>query len=307
MSRLGERRRRPRDHARSRTVGGPPRCAPAASGVAEVEFVKISPTGNMTLLVSSVHPVADYRSIAGQLLPTGHVHAEQVGFVQRPSTSGAHARLHMAGDEFCGNACMALAALTAAEQGLAMGDPVEIVLEASDSRQHVVCRVERRTDGLHAELTMPLPERIEPHPFPGISAGRSTLVRYTEAAHLVVECAPQDPETRHLAEQVAVQLAATEALPLVGVMLYDAASGDLAPLVNVPALGSLVWEQSCGSGTASVGAHLAATSDRPVQTSVHQPGGTMQVTAVPGAEGIASLRIGGEVRIVAEGTAYVHV
>lgn len=305
MSRLGERRRRPRDHSRPHTLDSSPRRGAPATEAAEVEFVKLSPTGNMTLLVRSAHPVADYRTIAGQLLPTGHVHAEQVGFIRRPSSPAAHTRLHMAGDEFCGNACMALAALTAAEQGLDLDDRVEIILEASGSSQHVVCRVERRPNGLHSELAMPLPERIEP--YPGIEAGRSTLVRYAEAVHLVLECAPHDPATRDRAQKIAAQLAETEALPLVGVMLYDPASGELAPLVNVPALGSMVWEQSCGSGTAAVGAHLAATSRDSVRTSVHQPGGTMQVQAIHRGENLSSLRIGGEVRIVAEGTAYVHV
>jgi diaminopimelate epimerase len=67
-----------------------------------------------------------------------------------------------------------------------------------------------------------------------------------------------------------------------------------------------VWERSCGSGTASVGAHLAATAGVPVRTSVHQPGGTMHVRADHGACGVTELRISGLVHVVAEGTAYVH-
>lgn len=269
--------------------------------------MKLSPTGNMTLLVRSRHPVADYRAIAGQLLSAGHVHAEQVGFIRRPASTAAQVRLHMAGDEFCGNACMALAALTAAEQGLGTDGRVEIVLEASGARQDVVCQVEHRAAGYHCELTMPPPSRIAPYPFPGVAAGRSALVRYDDAAHLVVECAPHDPGTRARAEATAAQLAASEGVPVVGVMLFDPDRRDLAPLINVPALDSMVWEQSCGSGTASVGAHLAARSRGPVRTSVHQPGGTMQVHADVGAEAVSSLRIGGQVRVVAEGTAYVHV
>jgi diaminopimelate epimerase len=51
----------------------------------EIDFVKLSPTQNMTVLVRSRHPVREYRTIAAELLSAGHVHAEQVGFIRTPS------------------------------------------------------------------------------------------------------------------------------------------------------------------------------------------------------------------------------
>jgi diaminopimelate epimerase len=272
----------------------------------EVGFVKLSPTQNMTVLVTSPHSVADYRSIAAQLLSAEHVHAEQVGFVRDAVSAVAQVRLHMAGDEFCGNACMALAALTAEALGLGTDDRTHVTLEASGADTPLTCRVERRDDGYDCELTMPGPALVEPYLFPGREADRSALVRYADAVHLVVECRRIDDDLRASAEEVATRLAATEAVPVVGVMLYDPTRGELAPLVSVPSLGSTVWERSCGSGTASVGAHLAATAGVPVRTSVHQPGGTMHVRADHGACGVTELRISGLVHVVAEGTAYVH-
>ncbi len=271
-----------------------------------VDFVKLSPTQNMTLLVRSRHPVREYRPIAAELLSAGHVHAEQVGFIRTPTSPAAQVRLHMAGDEFCGNACMALAALRAAELGLGVDDGTDIVLEVSGADGLVTCRVERQDPDYYCRLAMPLPLGVEPFSIPGLDTGRSALVRYQDSLHVVIESDRHDHETRELAQAVAARLGATAGVPLIGVMLYDPGRRELAPLINVPSLSSVVWERSCGSGTASVGAYLATKAGGPVRTSVHQPGGTMHVQADHSARGVTGVRIGGRVAIVAEGTAYVH-
>lgn len=278
-----------------------------ARDTTEVDFVKLSPTRNMTLLVTSRHAAGDYRSIASQLLSAGHVHAEQVGFVNAPTSSEAEVRLDMAGNEFCGNACMALAALTAAEDGLGIGARTEIVLEASGAGSAVTCEVEHQDPGYYCKLTVPAPSGVEAYPFPGVPADRAALVRYPDAVHLVVECAHRDHDLRDRAQAMAVHLGETEAVSVVGVMLYDPVRRELAPLINVPSLSSIVWERSCGSGTAALGAYLAARSGDAVRTIVQQPGGNMQVEADHSTDGVTELRIGGHVAIVAEGTAYVHV
>lgn len=268
--------------------------------------MKLSPTRNTTLLVTSRHAVDDYPAIAAQLLAEAHVHGEQVGFVRRPTAPGAAVRLHMAGGEFCGNAVMALAALTAAGPGLRTDRWSEVAVEASGARAPLACRVRRGDEGYDCELPVPGPVRIEPFTFPGV-VGRSVLVRYAEALHVVVECASDDPAARRRAPEVAARLAATEKVSVAGVMLYDPATGRLAPLVCVPSLGTSVWEGSCGSGAASVGAYLAARTGRAVRASLHQPGGTLHVRADHDTRGLTGLHVGGRVRVVAEGTAYVDV
>jgi diaminopimelate epimerase len=283
-------------------VPGMPRHA-MSRGTTEVDFVKLSPTCNTTLLVTSRHPVRQYRAIAEKLLRAEHVHAEQVGFILPAESPEAQVRLHMAGDEFCANATMALAALHAATQGL--DGPVELRLEASGAADLLDCRVERQDSGYRCQLANPLPIRIDPYPFPGAPSG-AAMVRYADAVHLVIECSGRDAVLRERAEQAAAQLGNSEDVSVVGVMLYDPVLGELAPLINVPALGSLVWEGSCGSGTASLGAYLAAKAQAPVSAAVRQPGGTMHVQADYGCGKVTGLRVTGQVAIVAEGTAYVH-
>ncbi|WP_210149943.1 hypothetical protein [Paeniglutamicibacter terrestris] len=272
-------------------------------GATEVDFVKLSPTRNTTLLVTSRHPARNYRVIAEKLLRAEHVHAEQVGFILPAHSPDAQVRLHMAGDEFCANATMALAALHAATQGLR--GPVALRLEASGAEGPLECRVESQDAGYRCELANPLPLRIDPYPFPGATVG-AAMVRYADAVHLVIECSGSDAVLRKRAEQVAAQLGISEGVSVIGVMLYNSVSGELAPLINVPALGSLVWEGSCGSGTAALGAYLAAKAQVPVSTAVRQPGGTMHVHADYGCGKVTELRVTGQVAIVAEGTAYIH-
>ncbi len=267
----------------------------------EIEFVKVSPTQNMTLLVRTEHPVEEYRSIATAIMSAGHVHAEQVGFVRKPTMPEADVGLHMAAGEFCGNACMALAAVSAAEDGPGAGS-AEVVLETSGAEHLVRCRVERRSPDFLCELAMPLPRRVERCE----GGGGAALVLYEDSLHVVVETERVDRQTRDRAQATAVRLGKSWGVPLIGVMVYEPRRHRLTPLVHIPSLGCMVWERSCASGTAALGAHLAHTQRGPVATAVTQPGGTMHVTARCERGRLADLTVAGSVRIVAEGTAYVH-
>jgi diaminopimelate epimerase len=272
----------------------------------EIDFVKVSPTQNMTLLVRSEHPVEEYGGIATAIMSAGHVHAEQVGFVRKPTSPGADAGLHMAAGEFCGNACMALAAVSASEEGLGVTGPADVVLEASGTEDVVRCRVERRYPDFFCELTVPLPRRVEPWTVGGRADAASALVLYEDSLHLVIEADRVDQETRERAQATALRLGESWSVPLIGVMVYEPRRGRLTPLVHIPSLNCMVWERSCGSGTGSLGAYLALKERGPIATDVTQPGGTMRVTANCEHGRLAELTVAGSVRIVADGKAYVH-
>lgn len=274
--------------------------------VREIDFVKLSPTQNMTLLVRTEHPVGEYLDIATAIMSVGHVHAEQVGFIRRPVLPGIDAHLQMAADEFCGNACMALAALVVSEQGLRSGGETEVVLEASGAQERIRCRVERRYPDYYCRLAMPLPWRVGPYPIAGQDASRSALVLYENSLHVVIETERLDQEARSRAELLAKQLESIWSVPLIGVMLYSPTLKQLAPLISIPSLGCMIWEKSCGSGVASIGAYLATKTGNSVMVSVTQPGGTMSVEAHHDRGVLTDLQVAGTVRIVAEGRAYVH-
>jgi histidine racemase len=272
----------------------------------EIDFVKLSPTQNMTLLIRTEHPQEEHRDIARQIMAYEHLHAEQVGFVQKPGSPDADISLRMAGGEFCGNACMALAALTAAEENPDQGRRIDVVLEATGTEGLVLCQVVKRSAEYVCELAMPVPRAVEHTAVAGDLGGRSAVVRYDDSLHVVIETGRLDHVTRQRAQSLAARLGETRNVSLVGVMLYDPDSNHLTPLVHVPPLNSMVWERGCGSGTASLGAYLAWKNDTSVVTSVVQPGGTMKVAVDRARDVLTGIRVEGSVRIVAEGKAYLR-
>jgi diaminopimelate epimerase len=253
-------------------------------------------------VVRSEHPAEEYRGIAAALMSAGHVHAEQVGFVRKPASPGVDAGLHMAAGEFCGNACMALAAVTAYEEGLGATGPTDVLLESSGAEDVVRCRVERRYPDYFCELVVPLPRRVQPW----TADGGSALVLYEDALHVVIEVDRVDQETRDRAQATALRLGESCSVPLIGVMVYEPRRKRLTPLVHIPSLDCMVWERSCGSGTGALGAYLALEERGPIAADVTQPGGTMRVTANCEHGTLTELAVAGSVRIVAEGKAYVH-
>ncbi len=75
----------------------------------QVQFVKLSPAQNVTILVKDPVPREDQPKIAAGLLSYDSVGGEQVGFLE-DSDHCARMRLQMMGGEFCGNASMSLVA-----------------------------------------------------------------------------------------------------------------------------------------------------------------------------------------------------
>ncbi|MFS0726927.1 diaminopimelate epimerase [Paenibacillus sp. 1P07SE] len=274
--------------------------------VQEITFVKCSPSNNMTILVMSELAADQYAQVAAEMMAYGHIHAEQVGFVGLPSQPGSMASLHMAGGEFCGNAALALAACLASQRHLQEGDPWELSLEVSSAEQPVICRVEKVDSDYVCEAAMPLPRSIE-HVALSFEGRQLELgiVRYRDFFHLIID-RDRCGIDRAAAERLARLLGVISEGNLVGVMLYSVDPCELAPLIYLPSLDSLIWEQGCGSGTASLGSYLAWRQGRSVTLDVAQPGGTIEAAAVWNGDRISSVRIKCRVGIVASGTAYVR-
>lgn len=271
----------------------------------EVDFVKCSPANNMTILVMSEFPAEQHPRIASQMMDYGHLCAEQVGFVEKSASPGCDAELNMAGGEFCGNACLALAACLASERSLATGESLEISLAVSGSEHPVFCRVEKLEKDYMCEAGMPVPKTVETAfiPYEGMLLELG-IVRYSGFFHLIIDCERFGIE-RAAAERLAKLLGVASGDNLVGVMLYHPSARELAPLIYIPSLGSLIWEQGCGSGTASLGCYLAWRERGSVDISVRQPGGTIHAGVSWKEERINGVSIRTAVGIVARGKAYI--
>lgn len=243
----------------------------------KVSYYLANPTGNMTILVETPVPAGSQPFFARQLMDA-EPSAEQVGFVS-PGAKRGTICLRMAGGEFCGNATMSTAALYCEKNSLS---EAELLVLASGAKEPVPVQI--RKDGNESYLgcvKMPQPSakgNVELQ-----LKGKTfcyPLMQIDGIAHLIV----REPMERTLAE-TAVKLwchkLETEAL---GLMFLDFGAGTLTPLVYVPSADTMYWESSCASGTAAVGACLAAENGVPVSAELKQPGGILCVDATPEGE-----------------------
>ncbi|SFD80432.1 Diaminopimelate epimerase [Paenibacillus catalpae] len=274
----------------------------------EIDFVKVNPTQNMTILVKTIHPMEEYIPIASRLMSYDSVYAEQVGFINKPNKKGADASLQMAGGEFCGNACMAMAAYLAVESGLQPNATMEITLESSGTERLVACRVNKVNEKYGCQVTMPLPNKVEQKSvmYDGEDLSMA-IVRYDNFFHIVIEVESFSPVWRSRAEGLARLLGLTLGSNLIGILLFEPKSNAMAPLIYLPELDSMVWEKGCGSGTASLGAYLSWKNNGAITSQVAQPGGTILVKADCSEQEITSLVIEGVVSIVAQGKAFIEL
>ncbi|WP_433746778.1 diaminopimelate epimerase [Paenibacillus amylolyticus] len=272
----------------------------------EIDFIKFSPTQNMTILVKTDHVAEQYSHIATRLMSYDNVYAEQVGFIEPTRRPEAVARLEMAGGEFCGNACMALAAHLASEEGLAQQESMDIMLEVSGTDQLIICHVKKQQNEYNCQVTMPVPKQIEQRTirYEGIELDM-VIIRYAEFIHIVIEVDDFDDTMKKRAQTLARLLGLTLGDKLIGILLYQSHLEEMAPLIYVPELDSLIWERGCGSGTASVGAYLAWSQQRQITQYIKQPGGAIKVAAQWNGAELGSITIEGSVGIVAQGKAFI--
>ena len=263
----------------------------------KLDFVKLSPTQNMTLLVTSPVPRAQHCAVAGKLMAYDSIHAEQVGFLENPTLPGARIRLQMMGGEFCGNATMSLGAFLAFQDELPEGETAAYPLEVSGTDGIVNCRIKRVGSAWQGTVSMPSPAKIEETALPG---GIQCPVVYLEGiAHAIVDAVAL---TRAQAEERIAGWCEYTNQEAFGIILRNGNS--IEPLVYVRETGSAVWERGCGSGTAALGAWETRLSGTDVSMDVQQPGGVIRVNTAYNGDRL-EITITGTVKIAAAGQAWI--
>ncbi|MGP3783815.1 hypothetical protein [Paenibacillus sp. 1A_MP2] len=176
----------------------------------EIDFIKFNPTQNMTVLVKTDHPAETYPHIAAQIMSYDNVYAEQVGFIGEQKAGGGCPFGNGRG-EFCGNACMALAAYIASEEELESYEFTEIMLEVSGTDQLIRCQVKKQQQNEYfCQVTMPVPQQIERRTikYEGTDMDM-VIVRYREFIHIVIEVETFDEAMRKRAQALARLLGLT--------------------------------------------------------------------------------------------------
>ena len=247
----------------------------------KLNILRADPAGNITLFVLDPVPAGDRARVAARLMEASD--AEQVGFVCPPLQAGA-GRIEMAGGEFCGNAARSFGMLTAQK----LGGLSRVLVEVSGCEGPVAVDVDLEAGTARAQ--MPLPREVRPARVDGHSG---TLVDLGGIAHLVVEDVPPCLDFFRRAEPLLRDIPGPEAY---GVIFLE---GDrLTPLVKVPAVGTLVWEGSCGSGSlAAAAAQSQSAPDGPFVRTYVQPAGTVEASVVREGGEVVTAWIGGPVTL----------
>ncbi len=275
-----------------------------------IHYTVFDPTKNITALVTSPVPRAQYAAAAAALMRL-RPQIEQVGFLEQPESPDARLRLQMMGGEFCGNATMSTAAYLAQQEQLPDRGVTEYPLEVSGADRLLSCRIERSGDHFFGTVAMPLPRRIFTVPLSIQGVCRSVpAVELPGIVHCIVP-----------AELISRETAETEFLPrfpqlcrqlrtdACGILLFQPEEAAFTPLVYVASTQTAVWESGCGSGSAALASWLASQvpGEPEREAALHQPGGVIRVHTRMQDGRITHLDITGEVRPLGTGTADLAV
>ena len=260
----------------------------------KIKYSLMNPTGNRTILVSTPVEKKYYHKVASELMRSEPT-AEQVGFLD--VTNGGTFRLNMAGGEFCGNATMSAAVL------LCMKGQAEspVPLKVSGAKGIMKALVRKCEDGLKknskssangpegkkavkctgseclytASVKMPSP--VEIRDVSVSLGGKKTLlpaVIFDGIVHIILNGTGM---ARNQAEMNIRLWSGELNVPCLGMMFYDEAKNRLKPLVYVKNPETLVWENSCGSGSVAEAAWLYHNGIVKDSYEFCEPGGKLTV------------------------------
>ena len=263
------------------------------------QYVKMDPTGNITVLVTDPVPREEQPELAGRLMADPSVGGEQVGFLKRPEDPACRIHLQMMGGEFCGNATMSAAAWMMMTDG--QDGERDIPMEVSGADGTLICRISTAENGWEGTVRMPAVLECMTTDLPWRGEGYHLIaVRMEGITHLIlngrIDC-DEEAEAMLKAWSHAYQEDA------VGLLQWNEEQQSIRPLVLVKAAGTLVWESGCGSGSAAIGAWKALESGNPVTvTEVSQPGGMIRTEVRTEGKQIRKITITGKVRLIREGS-----
>ncbi len=276
-----------------------------------VPFYKVSPSGNMTILLEECdYTLQSSHEIASEVLSSQHLGGEQTAFVQVKKGI-----LRMAGGEFCCNATRALGLVMALQQEhLQPGGQWQGRIQTSgfkESLDVVVKMPEVDQIGHGHDVSLYIP--INTPPTMRELAKGVVLVSLPGISHLLIDADlyPFSPQHWQENAQAFRQKFDLEQVPAVGCLWWHTIKGPqsqhllcalhMHPVVLVKNPYSLYYENACGSGTLALGLWLQKHSGKE-EFYVRQPGGYLSVSFRKNGAGLMAA-LGGPVHLVARGEA----
>ncbi|GHI01573.1 hypothetical protein [Neobacillus kokaensis] len=239
-----------------------------------LNFVKISPSKNMTVLITNYVAPAHYSQIANTIMDYEYVNAEQVGFIVSPKSQDSLLRLEMSGGEFCGNALLGAAAYCH-YKGLT--EKNRFLLETSGADSPLACAVEAKSSNyFEAKAEMPRPISIKDIVID--LNGRSISgcsVQLDGITHFLTDYWPCKDDFNLIIEAV-TKKNENKAIGIIPYRRLTEKEYEIWPFVYVKETGSRFFEQACGSGSLALGIHLSKNG-KGDKFHIHQPGGIINV------------------------------
>jgi diaminopimelate epimerase len=270
------------------------------------DLVVADPAKNITAFVLDPVPAENRAALAAAILSDPALGAEQAAFVIPPGREkNRYWRLEMMGGEFCGNAARSFGLYAAGRMGLCGRHTV--MIESSGASAPIPVRVDTETDRAEAEI--PGPRSITALNFEGHAL---PVCAFEGITHVLATDLEPDRE-RFFAIKAAFERNVPSLPGAFGVMFAGTPSGRTAadaafpagdadcavtPAVYVYGTDSLVFESSCGSGSAA----LAVCKSRPLpggeaRYRIGQSGGVIETRVVKRAGAVVSVAIGGPVTL----------
>ena len=251
------------------------------------EIIIADPAKNITVFV--LNDVENRVEAAKHLLCDPSLRAEQVGFVIPPKEPHEFWRLEMMGGEFCANASRSFALFVARKIGLSGN--ADVMIETSGMKNPLKVKVNVETG--NAEIDITKPTAVTSLDFNGITV---PVYIFDGITHIIAAGINAEKEIFFsLKTLLEKNMKSPQAL---GVMFYDKSKDLMIPAVYVYETETLIFESSCGSGSAALGLWKnEKLNDGEGFCSVNQKGGIIEVKVTKSNGTVTSLSIGGTVSL----------
>lgn len=258
----------------------------------KIDFIKVNPVENMTILVNSTVKRENYGKIAQELMKYSNIYAEQVGFIENN-------HLQMMGGEFCGNASRSFAAYLAFKDKEFQNEKTYTITCSGASKELsvLVRRNGNYENQFFASIAMPNPLSIKEESI-SIDTDTISLIRidFDGITHFILENNYNKEKMINFITEKMIN----EKYEAFGIMFFNKEKNEILPFVYVNGLGG-TFERSCASGSTALG-HYLKNKYHLHRAKISQPGGFLEYYFNNN-----TLYIDGPVEIVAEGSSYINL
>lgn len=262
----------------------------------KLNYVKISPAQNMTVLITDFVNQEDHMMISNAVMRYDSLNAEQVGFIVTPSRIDSKIGLRMAGGEFCGNALLSAAAYGTYKGLCPVGD---FCVDSSGVNNSLRCETKPVTQNCFSVCAeMPEPVNVRAISLDVLGeAVTGSVVELYGISHFVAEFWPDSKMLDSILD-ILITKTPSSAIGVIPYRRLSLGSYEIHPYVYVRGTESRVFERACGSGSYALGVHLFRERGE-MTAEVHQPGGVISV-------GMGTSNwISTDVTISSEGSVYI--